>query len=123
MKTAVIVLSDPGNGDEALGRVFNALAFAYDLKQRKQHVEVLFQGAGTRWAAQLTSGDHPVHGLYKAVEDTIVGASSACSDFFGARLDAERSGFDLVSENKVPGTSGLPSLARLAAEGYTVLTF
>jgi hypothetical protein len=123
MKTAVIVLSDPGNGDEALGRVFNALAFAYDLKQRKQHVEVLFQGAGTRWAAQLTSVDHPVHGLYKAVEDTIVGASSACSDFFGARLDAERSGFDLVSENKVPGTSGLPSLARLAAEGYTVLTF
>ena len=123
MKTAVVVLSDPRNGDEALGRVFNALAFAYDLKQRKQHVEVLFQGAGTRWAAQLTSVDHPVHGLYKAVEDTIVGASSACSDFFGARLDAERSGFDLVSENKVPGTSGLPSLARLAAEGYTVLTF
>ena len=123
MKTAVVVLSDPANGDEALGRVFNALAFAYDLKQRKQHVEVLFQGAGTRWAAQLTSVDHPVHGLYKAVEDTIVGASSACSDFFGARLDAERSGFDLVSENKVPGTSGLPSLARLAAEGYTVLTF
>ena len=67
MKTAVVVLSDPRNGDEALGRVFNALAVAYDLKQRKQHVEVLFQGAGTRWAAQLTSADHPVHGLYQAV--------------------------------------------------------
>ena len=123
MKTAVIVLSDPRNGDEALGRVFNALAVAYDLKQRQQHVEVLFQGAGTRWAAQLTSADHPVHGLYKAVEDTVAGASAACADFFGARSDVERSGFDLVSENAVPGTSGLPSLARLAIEGYTVLTF
>jgi len=123
MKTAVVVLSDPGNGDEALGRVFNALALAYDLKQRKQHVEVLFQGAGTRWAAQLTSADHPIHGLYQAVADTVAGASLACSDFFGARSDAERNGFDLVSENAVPGTSGLPSLARLAIEGYTVLTF
>ena len=79
MKTAVVVLSDPPNGDEALGRVFNALAVAYDLKQRKQHVEVLFQGAGTRWAAQLTSADHPVHGLYQAVADTVAGASSACT--------------------------------------------
>jgi predicted pyridoxine 5'-phosphate oxidase superfamily flavin-nucleotide-binding protein len=85
MKTAVIVLSDPRNGDEALGRVFNALALAYDLKQRKQHVEVLFQGAGTRWAAQVTSADHPVHGLYQAVADTVAGASAACADFFGAK--------------------------------------
>ena len=123
MKTAVVILSDPKNGDEALGRVFNALAVAYDLKQRKQDVQVLFQGAGTRWAAQLTRADHPVHGLYKAVEDTVGGASSACADFFGARSDAERSGFRLLSENAVPGTSGLPSLGRLAVEGYTVLTF
>jgi hypothetical protein len=123
MKTAVVVLSDPRNGDEALGRVFNALAVAYDLKQRKQEVQVLFQGAGTRWAALLTSADHPVHGLYAAIEDTVAGASSACADFFGARSDVEQSGFDLVSENAVPGTSGLPSLGRLTVEGATVLIF
>jgi hypothetical protein len=33
-KTAVLVLSDPAvGGDEPLGRVFNALAAAYDLDQ------------------------------------------------------------------------------------------
>ena len=29
-KTAVLIFSDPGGGDEALGRVYNALAAAYD---------------------------------------------------------------------------------------------
>lgn len=33
MKTAIVVLSDPkSNTEEALGRVFNALAAAYDFK-------------------------------------------------------------------------------------------
>ena len=50
MKTAIVVLSDPNGGEEALGRLFNALAAAYDSKARKQEVQVLFQGAGTRWA-------------------------------------------------------------------------
>jgi hypothetical protein len=50
-KAAIVVLSDPKSGsqEEALGRVFNALAAAYDFKQRGDDVSVLFQGAGTRW--------------------------------------------------------------------------
>jgi hypothetical protein len=69
MKTAIVVLSDPkSGGEEALGRVFNALAAAYDLKQKQLEVEILFQGAGTRWAGQLTRPEHPAHALYAAVE-------------------------------------------------------
>jgi len=34
MKAAIVVLSDPNaNSEEALGRVFNGLATAYELKQ------------------------------------------------------------------------------------------
>ena len=34
MKTAIVVFSDPKSGsDDALGRVFNALAAAYDFQQ------------------------------------------------------------------------------------------
>ena len=124
MKTAIVVLSDPkAGGEEALGRLFNALAAAYDLKQKQQEVEILFQGAGTRWAAHLTSPDHPAHGLYAAVADRVTGVSSACSDVFGARADAEANGFSLIGDNPVPGTSGLPSLARYVSDGYSVLTF
>src|SRR5215208_3025130 len=119
MKTAIVVLSDPkSGGEEALGRVFNALAAAYDLKQRKQEVEIVFQGAGTRWAGHLTRPEHPVHALYAAVADKVAGVSRGCSDVFGARGAAEANGFSIVGDNAVPGTSGLPSLARYIADGY-----
>jgi DsrE/DsrF/DsrH-like protein len=122
-KTAIVVLSDPNGGDESFGRLFNALAAAYDFKQRKADVRVLFQGAGTRWAGVLASPEHPAHALYEAVEDTVVGVSGACAVAFGAKADAEKNGLALVTTNAVPGTPGLPSLATYTADGYTVLTF
>jgi DsrE/DsrF-like family len=122
-KTAIVVLSDPQGGEEALGRVFNALAATYDFKQKHQDVQLVFQGTGTRWTGLLTRIDHPAHALYKAVEDKVAGVSSGCADVFGARQDAEANGFSLITSNAVPGTSGLPSLAAYAADGYTILTF
>jgi hypothetical protein len=123
MKTAIVVLADPAGGEEALGRLFNALAAAYDLKQKQQEVDILFQGAGTRWSGHLTRGEHPAHALYAAVADRVAGVSSACADVFGARADAESNGFNLIGDNAVPGTSGLPSLAKYVTDGYSVLTF
>ena len=45
-KTAIVVLSDPQGGEEALGRLFNALAATYDFKQKHQDVQLVFQGTG-----------------------------------------------------------------------------
>lgn len=119
-KTAIVVLSDPKTGsEEALGRVFNALGVAYDCKTNGEDVVILFQGTGTRWPAELQKEDNPVHILYKAVEDKIKGVSSGCADVFGA----ETSGSELISENQVPGTSGLPSFIKLQNDGYKVITF
>jgi hypothetical protein len=122
-KTAIVVLSDPRGGEEALGRVFNALAAAYDFKQKQHDVQVVFQGTGTRWTGLLTQADHPAHALYKAVEDRVAGASLACSVLFGARADAEANGISLIADNPIPGTDGLPSLASYAADGYHIVTF
>jgi hypothetical protein len=119
----IVVLSDPRGGEEALGRLFNALAATYDFKQRHQDVRLVFQGTGTRWAGLLTSPDHPAHALYKAVEDRVAGVSAGCATVFGARDDAERHGFSLIASNAVPGTPGLPSLAEYVADGSTILTF
>lgn len=124
MKAAIIILSDPKSGsEEALGRVFNALAAAYDFKQKGDEVTVLFQGAGTRWLGELSKDDHPAHALFEEVRDTVAGASSGCADVFGAREEVVASGFDLINENPVPGTSGLPSIQALVTQGNTVLTF
>ena len=124
MKAAIIILSDPKSGtEEALGRVFNALAAAYDFKNSGNEVTVLFQGTGTRWIGELQKDYHPAHELFEAVKDHVAGVSCGCADVFGGGEEAEKSGFDLIKDNPVPGTSGLPSLNKLIAEGYTVLTF
>lgn len=124
-KAAIIVLSDPQSGskDEALGRVFNALAAAYDFKRRGEDVTVQFQGAGTRWLGELVQPNHPAHQLYKEVEDTIAGLSCGCADVFGGTEDAKACGLDLITDNEVPGTTGLPSLVSMINEGRTVITF
>lgn len=123
-KAAVIVLSDPKTGsEESLGRLFNALAAVYDFKERGDDVQLLFQGAGTRWAGELVNPEHPAHKLFQSVKDKVAGVSCGCADVFGAREGAAACGLDLIVENAVPNTSGLPSLARLTEEGYSVLTF
>lgn len=124
MKAAVIILSDPKSGTEdALGRLFNGLATAYDFKHRGDEVTILFQGTGTRWAGELSKENHPAHQLYKAVEDKVAGVSCGCADVFGARADAEKNGFDLITDNQIPGTSGLPSLQKLSSAGYNIMVF
>ena len=124
MKAAIIVLSDPKSGSqEALGRVFNALAAAHDFKAQGDEVTLRFQGTGTRWIGELSKDDHPAHELFEAVKDVVAGVSCGCADVFGATEEAEKSGFELIKDNPIPGTSGLASLRSLAAEGYTVLTF
>lgn len=123
-KAVVVVLSDPKAGsEESLGRLFNALAAVYDFKQRGAEVQLLFQGAGTRWAGELVNSEHPAYELFAAVKDKVAGVSCGCADVFGAQEGVAASGFDLITENAVPNTSGLPSLARLTDEGYAVLTF
>ncbi len=124
MQAAIVILSDPASGsEEALGRVFNGLAAAYDFKRQGDEVTVLFQGTATRWIAELTKDDHPAHALYTAVADTVAGISCACADVFGGAEAAETSGLELITDNPVPGTTGLPSLRQLAVDGFTILTF
>lgn len=123
-KVAVLVLSDPRGGtEESLGRLFNALSTTYELKQRGDEVQLVFSGTGTRWAAEVVKPEHPAHALYRDVSDVVAGVSCGCAEVFGARESAERSGFELISEVPVPGTSGVPSVARLVEQGYTVLSY
>jgi hypothetical protein len=123
MKASLVVLSDPDGGEEALGRVFNALAAAKDLAERGDDVTVVFQGTGTRWPALLAAVDHPLHGLYSAVAPQVAGASQACAAFFGATAGATSAGVALVAEHNIDGVGGLPSLGAALADGRSVITF
>ena len=123
-KTAIVVYSDPKAGsEEALGRLFNAMFVAYELKEKRQDVELIFQGAGVRWASEVVKPDHPAHALYNAISDTVTGVCRGCADVFGATDDVKAAGLGLVGEKAIPGTSGVVDLSRYLDEGYRVLTF
>jgi hypothetical protein len=123
MKIAIVVLSDPKGGDEALGRVFNALAVAQEGVQQGDEVEVVFNGAGTRWPEELSKVAHPANGLYNVVRDTVRGASCGCAAVFGATKGIEACGVPLLKEKALAGTPGISNLRRYVAEGWQTLIF
>jgi len=123
MKTAIIVLSDPKAGDEALGRVFNALAVAQESLQNGDQVEVVFNGAGTRWPEQLSKLSHPANALYNAVRESVKGASLGCAMVFGADKGAEACGVPMLKEKALAGTPGISNLRRYVAEDWKTLIF
>jgi hypothetical protein len=122
-KTAIVILSDPNSGEEALGRLFNGLAAAHEFQRAGEPVTVLFQGAGTRWSGVLADAAHPAHGLFEEVRDVVAGVSRGCAEVFGATAAANACGLPLIAGNAVPGTAGLPSLLELTRGGYRILTF
>lgn len=124
MKLAVIILSDPKSGsEEALGRVFNALALAHAGLQAGDEVEVIFNGAGTRWPAELTKVSHPANGVYNAVREVVKGASCGCAAVFGATQDVESCGLPLLKSSDLPGTPGLSNIRGYLAAGWQTLVF
>ena len=123
MKTAIIILSDPKAGEESLGRVFNALAIAQESQQAGDEVEVVFNGAGTRWPEELSKISHPANALYNAVRDSVKGASCGCAAVFGATKGVEACGVPLLKDKALAGTPGISNLRRYLAEGWQTLVF
>lgn len=124
MKTAIVILADPKSGtDEALGRLFNALALAAECRQEGDEVAVVFNGPGTRWPAELTKLSHPAHALYTSVRDVVHGASCGCAEVFGATESVRSCGVPMVHDNPLAGTAGLLSLRRYLADGWQVVVF
>ena len=123
MKTAIIILSDPKAGEEALGRVFNALAVAQESQQAGDEVEVVFNGTGTRWPEELSKISPPANALYHAVRETVKGASCGCAAVCGATKGVEACGVPLLKDKALAGTPGISNLRRYLAEGWPTLVF
>jgi hypothetical protein len=123
MKIAIIILSDPKSGDEALGRAFNALAVAQEALQRSDQVEIIFNGAGTRWPEELAKLSHPANALYNSVRDAVKGASRGCATVFGATNGLEVCGVPLLKDKALAGTPGISDIRRYVADGWQTLIF
>jgi len=80
----------PVRSGHDLGRVTNAMMAAREFKEEGDEVELVFDGAGTRWPGVLADPEHSSHGLYESVSDRIAGACGFCADAFEATEDVRR---------------------------------
>lgn len=124
MKTAIIIMSDPKSGtDEALGRLFNALAVAHAAMEAGDEVEVVFNGTGTRWPEELVKVSHPANVLYNAVRPAVKGASRGCAVLFGATAGVAQSATSVLDDQPLAGTPGISDLRAYLADGWQTLVF
>ncbi|RBI62203.1 hypothetical protein DMJ13_09990 [halophilic archaeon] len=116
--TNVAILVLAGTESHAdLGRVTNALQAAKEFDDAGDDLEIVFDGAGTQWVAELTDDDHDLNPLYEALEDHV----SVC-DYCAGAFDVE----DAVEESDATAVDeyeGHPSVRDLVADGYEVVTY
>lgn len=116
-KAAVVVLADvETHGD--LARAVNALETAKEFQEAGDEISVIFDGAGTRWVGELAKPEHRAHPLYEAVRPNVTGACAYCAQAFGVKESVQQAGVALLDEH-----DRHPSLRRLVANGYEVITF
>lgn len=116
IKAAVVLLADT-DSPEGMGRMANALTTAREMKEEGDEVKVIFDGAGTKWAAELANG-HKYSKLLDQVRDQVEGACAYCSNAYQVKDAVEAAGIDLIDDY-----DGHPSLRSLIRDGYQVLTF
>ena len=123
MKLSVVVMSDPKQGEEALGRLFNALALVSEAQQQGDDVQLVFQGAGTRWPKELSQLGHPARALYDSVRTTVAGASTGCAMVFGATEGVRAARVPELGANVLPDGTQVNSLRSALAGGRQTLVF
>lgn len=116
-KISIVVLADTETHGDT-GRVANAITTARESKEAGDEVEIIFDGAGTRWIPELENEDHKMHSSFEAVRDTVTGACEFCAGAFGVKEAVRSAGVPLLDEYHEH-----PSLRTRVADGYHVITF
>jgi len=116
-KVAIVVLADIGTL-EGLGRVVNALQTVKEFKEAQDEVQLIFDGAGTKWIGELSKPDHNYKDLFAAVKDKTTGVCDYCANAFGVKEEVQKSGCPLTEDYE-----GHPSFQKLVSAGYQIITF
>lgn len=114
--SAVVLAGTEAHSD--LGRVLNALELVKEAAESGDEVELVFDGAGVQWVAELSDPEHDLHPVYKAVEAHISGACEFCANAFEVKEQVKQADIPLLSEFE-----GHPSIRQRVADGFEVVTF
>lgn len=114
--SAVVLAGTEAHSD--LGRVLNALELVKEAADAGDDVELVFDGAGVQWVAELSNPGHDLHPVYKAVEEHIGGACEFCANAFEVKEQVKEADIPLLSEFE-----GHPSLRQRVVDGFQIVTF
>jgi hypothetical protein len=97
-RAAIVVLADTETHGE-LGRLVNALSTADEFKEHGDEVTITFDGAGVRWAAELSRPEQQLHQRFERLRDKVAGACHYCAGAFEVRDELERIGFPMLRDH------------------------
>lgn len=115
-----IVLQAGTESHEGMARAVHALLYAQELLEHGHDVVLIFDGAGTTWAKELTDpeSDSQLKPAYEALH--AVGVTEIvcdyCANAFGVKGPLVERGIPLVSEY-----AGHPSIATWVDQGYQLI--
>ncbi|MBI1367116.1 MAG: hypothetical protein GC162_00530 [Planctomycetes bacterium] len=116
-KIAIVLLADTVSTAD-IGRMVSALTAAEEFIEAGDEVEIMFDGAGTKWPIELSMPMHGRHELFNFLRDRIMGVCASCAEAYGMKHYLENLDLPLADEHR-----GHISLRSLAARGFTILTF
>ena len=116
-KAAIVVLAGT-DGHENLGRLVNGLEAAREFAETDgDEVELIFDGAGTKWVPELEDEDGDHHELYQTVRDD-TSVCEYCSGAVGGEEAVADAGVVTRDDH-----DGHPSSRSLGDNDYEIITF
>jgi hypothetical protein len=118
MSEAAFIILAAGDTHESLGRVVNAFMGALEYIESDGDVPIIFDGAGTKAAAEFAKPDHKYHDLFERVRKRVTGVCSYCAGAFKVKDKIEAANLPLSDQFQ-----GHLSFKQLIEQGFDVLTF
>jgi hypothetical protein len=115
-KAAVLLFADTET-PEGMGRMANALTTVKEFSDAGDDAVLIFDGAGTRWVAQLADAGTSTIGCSKTFA-TGCKAHASIARAYGVKDAIETAGIPLLDDYQ-----GHPSVRDLMVEGRQVITF
>lgn len=116
----LVILQAGRESHEGMARAVHAFLYARELKEHGHEVRLVFDGAGTEWAEELSnpaseSKIKPMYNEFKkqGISETIC---DFCAGAFGVKEKLQGREFPLTA-----GYEGHPSIAQWADQGYQIL--
>ena len=112
-KVAIVILADTaGPGD--FGRAVNGLMTAKEFKEAGDEVQIIFDGAGTKWIGKFNEEGSKYGPLFDSVKDKVTGVCGYCAGAFKVTEDATTNKINQIDEY-----DGLPSFKKLVDDAFT----